>query len=101
MSTSIPADLASDYPHLFHHLPDSHMLLAPNGTVRDRSDLYLAAAMQPREAAVDRYIFDAYPSPPKASMRSTGRTSGCAKPCSPTTCHCCATIWNGPPRKAV
>lgn len=59
-------DLAADYQYLFHHLPDSYLLLAPDGTVRDNSDLHLAASMAPRAAIVGRDIFDAYPSAPES-----------------------------------
>ncbi len=60
------ADSVFDYQYLFHHLPESYLLLAPDGTVRDNSDLHLAASMQPREAAVGRHIFDAYSSAPES-----------------------------------
>ncbi len=60
------ADLAADYQFLFHHLPESYLLLAPDGTVRDNSDLHQAAAMQPRETVVGRHIFAAYPSTPES-----------------------------------
>lgn len=60
------ADLASDYQYLFHHLPDSYLLLAPDGTVRDNSDLHQQASLQPRAAVVGRGIFDAYPSAPES-----------------------------------
>ena len=66
-------DLAADYQYLFHHLPDSYLLLAPDGTVRDDSDLHLAASMQSREAIVGRDIFAAYPS--SAESQRTLRAS--------------------------
>lgn len=65
MPTATPAaGLAADYQYLFHHLPESYLLLAPDGTVRDNSDLHQQAALQPRAAVVGRNIFDAYPSAP-------------------------------------
>ncbi|OGX83309.1 PAS domain-containing protein [Hymenobacter coccineus] len=63
----LPAtDPAADYQYLFHHLPDSYLLLAPDGTVRDSSDLHQQASLQPRAAAVGRHIFDAFPSAPES-----------------------------------
>ncbi|TPG66687.1 PAS domain-containing protein [Hymenobacter nivis] len=60
------ADLAADYQYLFHHLPDSYLLLAPDGTVRDNSDLHQQASLQPRATVVGRNIFAAYPSAPES-----------------------------------
>ncbi|AMJ66508.1 PAS domain-containing protein [Hymenobacter sp. PAMC 26628] len=59
-------DLAADYQYLFHHLPDSYLLLAPDGTVRDNSDIHQQASLQPRARVVGRNIFDAYPSAPES-----------------------------------
>ncbi len=64
IATPAAAGLAADYQYLFHHLPESYLLLAPDGTVRDNSDLHQQAAPQPRAAVVGRHIFDAYPSAP-------------------------------------
>ncbi len=66
--TAMPAatDLAADYQYLFHHLPDPYLLLAPDGTVRDNSDLHQQAALQPRAAVVGHNIFNAYPSAPES-----------------------------------
>lgn len=65
-ATDVAPDYAADYQYLFHHLPDSYLLLAPDGTVRDNSDRHQQAALQPRAAVVGRNIFAAYPSAPES-----------------------------------
>ncbi|MBF9144266.1 PAS domain-containing protein [Hymenobacter properus] len=55
-----------DYRALFHALPGSYLLLAPDGTVLDNSDEHVAVSMLPREQSVGRNIFDAYPSAPES-----------------------------------
>jgi PAS domain S-box-containing protein len=55
-----------DYRALFHALPGSYLLLAPDGTVLDNSDEHVAVSMLPRPQAVGRNIFDAYPSAPES-----------------------------------
>ena len=50
-----------DYQALFHALPGSYLLLAPDSTILDNSDQHVAVSLLPREQAVGRYIFDAYP----------------------------------------
>ncbi|MDO7853798.1 PAS domain-containing protein [Hymenobacter convexus] len=62
MTTATAA--AIDYRALFHALPGSYLLLAPDGTVLDNSDEHVAVSMLPREQAVGRNIFDAFPSAP-------------------------------------
>ena len=53
-----------DYRALFHALPGAFLLLAPDGTIVDNSDEHVAVTLLPREQAVGRNIFDAYPSAP-------------------------------------
>ncbi len=53
-----------DYRALFHALPGSYLLLAPDGTIIDNSDQHVAASLLPRAKAVGRDIFEAYPSAP-------------------------------------
>ncbi|MBH8556458.1 PAS domain-containing protein [Hymenobacter negativus] len=60
--TSLPID----YQALFHALPGSYLLLAPDGTVLDNSDQHVAVSLLPRAQAVGRNIFDAYPSAPES-----------------------------------
>jgi PAS domain S-box-containing protein len=55
-----------DYQALFHALPGSFLLLAPDGTVLDNSDHHVASSLLPRPQAVGRNIFDAYPSAPES-----------------------------------
>jgi PAS domain S-box-containing protein len=62
MTTAAPID----YRALFHALPGSYLLLAPDGTVLDNSDEHVAVSMLPRPQAVGRNIFDAYPSAPES-----------------------------------
>ncbi|WP_375419008.1 PAS domain-containing protein [uncultured Hymenobacter sp.] len=59
MPDSIPA---IDYRALFHRLPDSFLLLAPDGTVLDNTDAHVQVSLLPRAQAVGRSIFAAYPS---------------------------------------
>jgi PAS domain S-box-containing protein len=58
------SDFPVDYQRLFRSLPGLYLLLAADGTVLDNSDQHVAVAMLPREQAVGRNIFDAYPSAP-------------------------------------
>ncbi|MGI4885543.1 MAG: PAS domain-containing protein [Janthinobacterium lividum] len=60
------ADLAADYQYLFHHLPDSYLLLAPDSTIRDNSDIHQQASLLPRAAVAGRNIFAAFPSAPES-----------------------------------
>ncbi|MFD2718537.1 PAS domain-containing protein [Hymenobacter monticola] len=62
MTTAAPID----YRALFHALPGSYLLLTPDGTILDNSDGHVAVSMRPREQAVGRTIFDAYPSAPES-----------------------------------
>ncbi|MBO2008144.1 PAS domain-containing protein [Siccationidurans soli] len=55
-----------DYQSLFHALPGSYLLLAPDGTVVDNSDQHVAVSMLPRAQSQGRNIFDAYPSAPES-----------------------------------
>lgn len=55
-----------DYQALFQALPGSYLLLAPDGTILDNSDQHVAVSLLPREQAVGRYIFDAYPGDPQS-----------------------------------
>jgi PAS domain S-box-containing protein len=55
---------AIDYQRLFRHMPDSLLLLLPDGTVADNSDEHVQVSLLPREQAVGRDIFAAYPSAP-------------------------------------
>ncbi|OGX84946.1 hypothetical protein BEN48_15415 [Hymenobacter glacialis] len=49
-------------------LPDNYLLLAPDGTVVDNSDAHVAVSLLPREQAVGRNIFQAYPSDPQSQQ---------------------------------
>ncbi|GAA4011100.1 hypothetical protein GCM10022408_24270 [Hymenobacter fastidiosus] len=55
-----------DYQALFRALPGAYLLLAPDGTILDNSDQHVAGSLLPREQAVGRYIFDAYPGDPQS-----------------------------------
>jgi PAS domain S-box-containing protein len=55
-----------DYQTLFHSLPGSYLLLAPDGTVVDNSDQHVAVSMLPRAQSQGRNIFEAYPSAPES-----------------------------------
>ncbi|WP_035566685.1 PAS domain-containing protein [Hymenobacter sp. IS2118] len=55
-----------DYQALFQTLPGAYLLLAPDGTILGNSDQHVAASMLPREQAVGRHIFDAYPGDPQS-----------------------------------
>jgi PAS domain S-box-containing protein len=57
---------APDYIKLFQDLPDSYLLLAADGTIVTNSDQHVAVSLLPREKAVGRNIFDAYPSAPES-----------------------------------
>jgi PAS domain S-box-containing protein len=57
---------AIDYQRLFHALPDSLLLLLPDGTVADNSDAHVQVSLLPRAQAVGRDIFIAYPSAPES-----------------------------------
>lgn len=60
--------LPVDYQRLFRSLPDNYLLLAPDGTVLDNSDAHVQVSMLPREQAVGRNIFAAYPSDPESQQ---------------------------------
>ena len=55
-----------DYHALFRILPDNYLLLAPDGTVLDNSDGHVHVSLLPREQAVGRNIFVAFPSDPQS-----------------------------------
>ncbi|MDO7884594.1 PAS domain-containing protein [Hymenobacter cheonanensis] len=55
-----------DYQRLFRILPDSLLLLLPDGTVADNSDAHVQVSLLPREQAVGHNIFAAYPSAPES-----------------------------------
>lgn len=57
---------AIDYQQLFRLFPDSLLLLLPDGTVADNSDAHVQVSLLPREQAVGRDIFLAYPSAPES-----------------------------------
>jgi len=57
-----------DFHHLFRLLPHNYLLLAPDGTILDNSDRHVAVSMLPREQAVGRNIFAAYPSAPQSQQ---------------------------------
>jgi len=57
-----------DFQALFQHLPDSFLLLAPDGTIVSNSDQHVAVSLLPREQAVGRNIFEAYPSAPESQQ---------------------------------
>ena len=62
---------ALDYRALFHQLPDSYLLLAPDGTILDNSDIHVIASLLPREQVVGRNLFIAFPADPE-SQRDLG-----------------------------
>jgi PAS domain S-box-containing protein len=62
MAASTPVD----YQHIFRSLPGLFLLLAPDGTVLDNSDQHVDSALLPREQAMGRNIFEAYPSAPES-----------------------------------
>ncbi|MBC6698967.1 PAS domain-containing protein [Hymenobacter puniceus] len=55
-----------DYLHLFRLLPHNYLLLLPDGTIVDNSDKHVGVSMLPREQAMGRNIFEAYPSAPES-----------------------------------
>lgn len=55
-----------DHQALFRTLPSAYLLLTPDGTIRDNSDQHVAVSLLPREQAVGRHIFDAYPGDPQS-----------------------------------
>ena len=55
-----------DYQALFHALPGAYLLLDPEAIILDNSDQHVAVSLLPREQAVGRYIFDAYPGDPQS-----------------------------------
>lgn len=55
-----------DYQRLFRTLPDTFLLLRPDGTVVDNSDSHVQTSLLPREQAVGQHIFAAYPSAPES-----------------------------------
>ncbi|GAB3310012.1 PAS domain-containing protein [Hymenobacter tenuis] len=57
-----------DYQHLFRLLPHNYLLLQPDGTIVDNSDQHVGVSMLPREQAVGRNIFAAYPSAPESQQ---------------------------------
>ena len=57
---------AIDYQRLFHTLPDSLLLLLPDGTVVDNSDAHVQVSLRTRAQAVGLDIFLAYPSAPES-----------------------------------
>ncbi|TGE23686.1 PAS domain S-box protein [Hymenobacter aquaticus] len=63
MTTALPP---LDYVSLFQNLPDAYLLLAPDGTIVTNSDQHVAVSLLPREKAVGRNIFEAYPSAPES-----------------------------------
>ena len=65
----MPAAPDLDYQALFRGLPDSYLLLAPDGTILDNSDQHVAASLLPRERSAGRDIFDAYPSAPESQRQ--------------------------------
>ncbi len=61
--------LPVDYQFLFRSLPGLFLLLAPDGTVLDNSDLHVASALVPRSQTLGRNIFEAYPSDPESERQ--------------------------------
>ena len=57
-----------DYQALFQALPGAYLLLAPDGTILDNSDQHVAVSLLPREQALGRNIFAAYPSAPESQQ---------------------------------
>jgi PAS domain S-box-containing protein len=57
-----------DYQTLFRSLPGSYLLLTPDGTIVDNTDAHVAVSLLPREEAVGRDIFVAYPSAPESQQ---------------------------------
>jgi hypothetical protein len=58
-----------DYQHVFRSLPGLYLLLAPDGTILDHSEQHVQNALLPREQAVGRNIFEAYPSAPESQQQ--------------------------------
>ena len=55
-----------DYRALFHQLPDNYLLLSPDGILLDNSDAHVQVSLLPREQALGRHIFEAYPGDPQS-----------------------------------
>ena len=55
-----------DYQALFRVLPGAYLLMAPDGTILDNSDQHVQVSLLPREQAVGRNIFAAFPSAPQS-----------------------------------
>ncbi|WP_303311802.1 PAS domain-containing protein [Hymenobacter sp. BT730] len=62
-------NLPIDYQKLFRALPENFLLLAPDGLVLDNTDGHVAASLKPREEAVGKTIFEAYPTPDEQSTQ--------------------------------
>ena len=62
-----------DYRALFHNLPDNYLLMTPEATLLDNSDAHVRVSLLPREQAMDRHMFDAYPGDPQsqANLRAS------------------------------
>ena len=64
MSKNDPT-LSIDYRALLRGLPGFYLILAPDYTILDASDAYLAATMTRRDAIVGRGIFEVFPDNPQ------------------------------------
>lgn len=51
-----------DYQRLFHSLPESLLLMAPDATIIDNTDSHVAASLKPRADVLGKTLFEAYPS---------------------------------------
>ena len=51
-----------DYQALFRALPENFLLMNPDATIVDNTDSHVAASLKPREQALGRTLFEAYPS---------------------------------------
>ena len=58
-------DISLDYRTLFHQLPDNYLVMNPDASLLDNSDAHVRVSLLPREQAMGRHIFDAYPGDPQ------------------------------------
>lgn len=56
-----PFALRSRHVLFLRQLPEHYLLMAPDGTILDASDRYLAATLKERAAIVGRNVFDVFP----------------------------------------
>ena len=59
-------DISIDYTALFHHLPDNYLVMSSEAFLLDNTDAHVRVSLLPRELAMGRHIFNAYPGDPQS-----------------------------------